>query len=76
MKETRESLIAFWISRAKDSLESAIILSEKKSWNSVVNRLYYAAFYSGKAILFVKDMFPHTHSGIRSKFHEEFIKNT
>ena len=74
MKHTREELIKYRLQRAKESLEEAKLLAQSDHWNTVANRLYYAAFYAINA-LFVKHEFQGaTHNGIKANFHKEFIK--
>jgi len=41
MKGTKEDLIKYRLSRAKDTFEDAQILAERNKWNSAINRLYY-----------------------------------
>ena len=51
MSRTKEELINYRISRAKDTLDDAQILADKGKWNSAINRLYYAAYYAVIALL-------------------------
>jgi uncharacterized protein (UPF0332 family) len=74
MNYSREDLIKYRLTRANESLEEAKILSHSKHWNTVANRLYYAAFYSVNALLVQFEIQGTTHSGVKSIFHKEFIK--
>ncbi|MCD4696683.1 MAG: HEPN domain-containing protein [Bacteroidales bacterium] len=74
MNYSKEELIKYRIERAIDTFEDAIILSEKGKWNAVINRLYYASFYSVNALFLSKSIITKTHSGVRSLFHLHFIK--
>ena len=74
MKEHKTELINYRISRAKETFEDAKILANKERWNSVINRLYYAAFYAVSALLLYHDLKPTTHTGAKSNFSEFFIK--
>ena len=74
MKGTKEDLIEYRISRAHETLEDARILPKKGRWNSVINRLYYAAFYAVIALLLFIDKHSSTHSGTMSNFNQYFIK--
>lgn len=66
MNPEKLSLIRYRIARAKEAMEDALLLAEKKRWNSVVNRLYYACFYITVALL-IKHNLPHkTHAGTKS----------
>ena len=75
MKNSKEDLIKYRISRAKETFLDAQILAKEKRWNSSINRLYYAAYYSITALLLSKDLYPATHSGVKSNFFEHFVKN-
>jgi uncharacterized protein (UPF0332 family) len=76
MKGTKNDLIKYRIERAKDTLDDALILFEKKKWNSTINRLYYAAYYAVMALLLKSDIKPTTHNGAKSNFTQHFIKTT
>jgi uncharacterized protein (UPF0332 family) len=74
MNENRKDLIQYRLERALDTFEDAQILSEKRKWNSTINRLYYSAFYAVTALLLTCELTPSTHSGVKSNFTEHFIK--
>ncbi len=74
MSSTKEDLIKYRITRAKDTLDDAQILADKGKWNSTINRLYYAAYYAVIALLLSADLKPNTHNGAKSNFSEYFIK--
>ena len=74
MNEEIISLIKHRLLRAKETLEDAKILFEKGRYNSSVNRIYYALFYSVLALLRTKGLMSSKHSGVRALFHKEFIK--
>jgi uncharacterized protein (UPF0332 family) len=69
-----QDLINYRIQRSVESYEDALLLTTKSHWNSVVNRLYYAAYYSVSALLLTVDVYAKTYTGLKSKFHEHFIK--
>jgi uncharacterized protein (UPF0332 family) len=73
MKGTKEDLIKYRLSRAKDTFEDAQILAERNKWNSTINRLYYSAYYAVMALLLNSDLKPTTHNGAKSCFSEHFI---
>jgi uncharacterized protein (UPF0332 family) len=52
-----------------------LILAEKERWNSVINRLYYSAYYAVSALLLKHDYKTTTHNGVKSLFSDHFIKN-
>ena len=41
---SKDDLIRYRLSRAKDTLDDARILAEREKWNSSINRLYYSAY--------------------------------
>jgi hypothetical protein len=74
MKEETRILITFRIKRARESLEEAKILFEHGHFNTFVNRLYYACFYAVSGPLLSKGLSSAKHSGVRSLFHQNFVK--
>ncbi len=74
MTGTKDDLIQYRITRAKDTYEDAQILAEREKWNSAINRLYYSAYYAVMALLLDSDLKPSTHKGAKSNFSEFFIK--
>ncbi len=72
-KETL-TLINYRLERARESLEEAKLLFDRGHINTYVNRLYYACFYAVSAMLLTKGLSSAKHSGIRSFFHQNFVK--
>jgi len=62
------------IETAHKTIDAAKLLAENGYWNSAVNRLYYALFYTVNALLVVNEIYPQSHSGMRSLFAFHFIK--
>jgi len=75
MKEETRILITYRLERARESLEEAGILLEREYGNTFVNRLYYACFYAVSALLLTRGLSSARHSGIRSLFHQNFVKS-
>ena len=75
MKEEILALINYRLERAHETLEEARILLEQGHANTYVNRLYYACFYAVSALLLTKGFSSAKHSGIRSLFHQNFVKS-
>ena len=73
MDETR-TLVSYRLERARESLAEARLLLEQGHTNTFVNRLYYACFYAISALLLARDLSPAKHSGLRSLFHQNFVK--
>lgn len=74
MKKEVRTLLKYRIERAWESLEEARILLEQGYANTFVNRLYYACFYTVSSLLLTKGLSSARHSGIRSLFHQNFVK--
>jgi uncharacterized protein (UPF0332 family) len=74
MKEETRILVTYRLERARESLEEAGILLEREYGNTFVNRLYYACFYAVSALLLTRGLSSAGHSGIRSLFHQNFVK--
>lgn len=74
MKEEIRTLVFYRLERANEALEEANILLERGHANTFVNRLYYACYYAVSALLLTKGLFSAKHSGIRSLFHQNFVK--
>jgi uncharacterized protein (UPF0332 family) len=72
--QTKE-LISYRLSQAEEMLKAAKTLTESQiSPRSVVNRTYYAMFYSVLAILATINKGSGKHSGVISLFNMHFIK--
>ena len=74
MKEETRSLVMYRLERARESLEEANILLERGHGNAFVNRLYYACFYAVSALLLTRGLSSAKHGGVRSLFHQNFVK--
>lgn len=74
MKEEIRTLVNYRLARAKESIEEAKILVERGHINTFINRLYYACFYAVSALLLAKGLSSPKHSGVRSLFHQNFVK--
>ena len=66
--------ITYRLEKAKETYSDSKLLAENKSWNSCVNRLYYACFYSVSALLLKNGFDAKSHNGARTIFFREFIK--
>jgi len=75
MKEETRILVNYRLERAKESIEEAKILMERGHINTFINRLYYACFYAVSALLLAKGLSSPKHSGVRSLFHQNFVKS-
>lgn len=62
------------LEQAKESLVEAKTLRENNLFRGVINRAYYAMFYSVMALATLKDHVTTKHSGMIAFFDKEFIK--
>jgi uncharacterized protein (UPF0332 family) len=74
MSGSIDDLVKYRIERAYETLADARLLADSGRWNSCINRLYYASFYSVNALLLKNNFQTHTHNGCKTKFHSEFVK--
>lgn len=72
--ENKQEYIQYRLESARKTFEAAKILAEKGYWNSAINRLYYALFYSVNALLYISDISVKKHSSVKSQFTLHYIK--
>jgi uncharacterized protein (UPF0332 family) len=72
--EERREYVKYRIESARKTLQAAKVLSENGFWNSAVNRLYYAVFYSVNALLVLNEIQTKSHSATKSQFSLHFVK--
>ena len=71
----KNALIQYRMERAYESLNDArLMLAQKGSNASIVNRAYYAMFYAALALLITVDKGSSKHQGVIALFDENFIK--
>lgn len=74
MPNSREDYIAYRMARAWSTFNDAKSLADLHSWNSSVNRLYYACFYATLALFSKHDINSHTHTGAKTQLFLHFIR--
>jgi uncharacterized protein (UPF0332 family) len=62
------------IKKAFETIQEVETHIENKFWNTAINRMYYACFYAVGAILIKNQVNPSSHSGVRQKFGQLFVK--
>ena len=73
--EKRHILASYRLQQAEESLDEAKFLFDGfKSPRSIINRTYYAMFYSALALLIFEPYSSSKHSGVLSYFNRRFIK--
>jgi uncharacterized protein (UPF0332 family) len=73
MNDNRQQLIEYYLERAKSTQKDAELLASCESWESCVNRLYYACFYAVTALLEQHNYTAGKHTGVRSLFNQHFV---
>ena len=74
MEKTQDDYIKYRLERAWKTFEDAESLATLKSWNSSMNRLYYACFYAVLALFIKHKINSHTHSGAKTQLSLHFVK--
>ncbi len=74
MTEQRSEIAAYWMAKAKESLESAQLEFSQGHLSFCANRLYYAAFYAVSAVLAMRSLKYGKHSAVRASFRLDFVK--
>ncbi len=74
MKYSPEEYANYRLQRANETLQEVAVLIENEFWNSAITRMYYACFYAVGALLVVNGVETSSHSGMRQKFGQLFIK--
>jgi len=72
--EARRQYVFYRMASARTTLEAAVLLGENGFWNSAVNRLYYALFYSVNALLVTYKIETKSHTATKGKFSQHFVK--
>jgi uncharacterized protein (UPF0332 family) len=66
-KDLMSEQVAYRIERAKETYRDAVLLLEKGSLNSCINRLYYSVFYASIALLLTRGLEVKSHNGVKRK---------
>lgn len=74
MTESRRDIIEYRSKRSNETFKEALLLFQGGPFNAVVNRLYFAAYYTVSALLYKGEAFSKTHSGLKTLFHLNYIK--
>ncbi|MBS1529856.1 MAG: HEPN domain-containing protein [Bacteroidetes bacterium] len=74
MSDHKPDYIEYRLSKADEAFHDAELLAENNSWNSCINRLYYACYYAVSALLLKNGISTHTHAGLKTQFNQHFVK--
>ena len=69
-----DEFIAYRLEKSEEVYSAALLLYEAGQWNSAINRLYYACFYSASALLLKRGVGAKSHGGVIAKFSECFVR--
>lgn len=72
--ENMTAYVRYRLEKAQEVYQAAKVLQDASQWNSVINRLYYACFYSASALLLYKHIPAKSHSGVIGQFSEAFVR--
>ena len=67
-------LSRYRIEKAKKLIEDASILLDASSYESAINRSYYAVLNASRSLLILRGIDPETHEGIKTMLSKEFIR--
>ena len=62
------------IERAEKITEQFETLRQQQYWDTLVNRMYYAAFHAMSALMIHNAISIHTHRGALNAFNKEFVR--
>ncbi len=62
------------LSIAKEKLESAQLLLDNQRYANSVSKAYYAMYHAARAVLFIKNVDPHKHSGVVKMFGLHYVQ--
>ena len=72
--ENMTAYIRYRLEKAQETFQAACVLYDAAQWNSVINRLYYACFYSASALLLQKHIPAKSHAGVIGQFSEQIVR--
>lgn len=75
IEENMTAYVRYRLEKAQEVYQAAKVLYDASQWNSVINRLYYACFYSASALLLYKHIPAKSHSGVIGQFSEIFVRS-
>lgn len=72
--EERKAIVEFRLEKAQRAFEQASGVVQMKYWETIANRLYYAAYNAVSALLIAYGYSAQTHSGVTHLFGQHFVK--
>ena len=74
MEEQRKKIIAAYLTRSHEEVDTARLLFANGKYKVALTRAYYAVFYAASAVLLSEGIKRSKHSGVQSAFRQSFIK--
>jgi len=74
MEEKRKKIIAAYLTRSHEEVDTARLLFANGKYKVALTRAYYAVFYAASAVLLSEGIKRSKHSGVQSAFRQSFIK--
>jgi uncharacterized protein (UPF0332 family) len=75
LEGNKKSLISYRLESAREKLSAAQDLLAKGHYKDSVSRSYYAIFTAARALLAVRQLDSHKHSGVIALFNQHFVKS-
>lgn len=72
--DERRIMVELEIERAEKITEQFETLREQQYWDTLINRMYYAAFHAISALMIHNAISIHTHRGALHAFNKEFVR--
>lgn len=72
--EERKAVVEFRLEKAQRAYDQACGVVEKGYWETIANRLYYAAYNAVSALLIAYGCSAQSHSGVIHLFGQHFVK--
>lgn len=72
--DERRIMVDMEIERAEKITEQFETLRQQQYWDTLVNRMYYAAFHAVSALMIHNAISIHTHRGALNAFNKEFVR--
>ena len=72
--DERRIMVELEIERAEKITEQFETLRAQQYWDTLVNRMYYAAFHAVSALMIHNAISVHTHRGALNAFNKEFVR--
>ena len=72
--DERKAVVEFRIEKARRAFEQAQGVVELQYWETIANRLYYAAYNAVSAMLIAYGYTAHSHDGVIHLFGQHFVK--